>query len=165
MRSISVLTPCRTLLLAGHDTSGTTLTWFFWELAKHPDSAREIREEIAAVRVRIGSRDFSMSDLEGMTTMLTAFKVPPSFRYLHFWAQPNLQESMRLHPIAWQLSRSAARDDVVPLAFPITTKSGEQISAIPIRKGTHVDLSFCSYGRWVSCPLNLATMIVEENLF
>ena len=61
---------------------------------------------------------------------------------------------MRLHTIVWMLSRSAARDDVIPLAFPITTKSGEQISAIPIRQGTHVDLSFCSYGRWVVCPLS-----------
>ncbi|KAF8274825.1 cytochrome P450 [Lactarius quietus] len=67
-----------TLLLAGHDTSANTLTWFFWELAKHPESHGRF-------------------------------------------------ESMRLHPIVWQLSRSAARDDVIPLAFPITTKSGEQI--------------------------------------
>ncbi|KAI0253590.1 cytochrome P450 [Lactifluus subvellereus] len=119
-----------TLLLAGHDTSANSLTWFFWELAKHPESAREIREEIAAVRARIGARDFSINDLEGMSTMLAALK-----------------ESMRLHPIVWQLSRIAARDDVIPLAFPITTKSGQQISAIPVRKGTHIDLSFCSYAR------------------
>ncbi|KAI0293606.1 cytochrome P450 [Russula brevipes] len=119
-----------TLLLAGHDTSATSLTWFFWELAKHPESAQEIREEIAAVRARIGARDFSITDLEGMSTMLAALK-----------------ESMRLHPIVWQLSRVAARDDVIPLAFPITTKSGERISAVPVRKGTHVDMSFCSYGR------------------
>ena len=65
----------RTLLLAGHDTSANSLTWFFWELAKHPESAREIREEIAAVRARIGARDFSITDLEGMSTMLAALKV------------------------------------------------------------------------------------------
>jgi cytochrome P450 len=84
MWSISVLTPCRTLLLAGHDTSATTLTWFFWELAKHPESAREVREEIAAVRARIGARDFSISDLEGMSTMLAALKVPPFLHHLLF---------------------------------------------------------------------------------
>lgn len=65
----------RTLLLAGHDTSANSLTWFFWELAKHPESAREIREEIAAVRAHIGARDFSITDLEGMSTMLAALKV------------------------------------------------------------------------------------------
>ncbi|KAI0306241.1 cytochrome P450 [Multifurca ochricompacta] len=119
-----------TLLLAGHDTSANSLTWFFWELAKHPESARAIHEEIAAVRARIGSRDFSISDLEGMSTMVAALK-----------------ESMRLHPIVWQLSRVAANNDVIPLAFPIITKSGKQISAIPICKGTHIDMSFCSYSR------------------
>ncbi|KAH9980905.1 cytochrome P450 [Lactifluus volemus] len=119
-----------TLLLAGHDTSATSLTWFFWELAKHPESAHEIREEIAAVRARIGARDFSITDLEGMSAMLAALK-----------------ESMRLHPIVWQRSRVAAQDDVIPLAFPITTKSGKQISMIPVRKGTHIDVSFCSYNR------------------
>jgi cytochrome P450 len=143
---VSVLTLCRTLLLAGHDTSANSLTWFFWELAKHPESAREIHEEIAAVRARIGARDFSISDLEGMSTMLAALKVRFCTTY-SFCAEPNLQESMRLHPIVWQLSRSAAQDDVIPLAFPITTKSGKQVSEIPIHKGTHVDLSFCSYGR------------------
>jgi hypothetical protein len=54
---------------------------------------------------------------------------------------------MRLHPIVWELSRVAARDDAIPLAFPITTKSGEHITVIPVRKGTHIDMSFCSYGR------------------
>ena len=54
---------------------------------------------------------------------------------------------MRLHPIMWQLSKVAARDDAIPLAFPIMTKSGKEISVIPIRKGTHIDMSFCSYGR------------------
>ncbi len=71
----------RTLLLAGNDTAANSLTWFLWELAKHPESAREVREEIAAVRSRIGARDFSISDLEGMSTMLAAVKVPPSQRH------------------------------------------------------------------------------------
>jgi alkylphenol/PAH-inducible cytochrome P450 monooxygenase len=75
------LTFRRTLLLAGHDTSATSLTWFFWELAKHPESAHEIREEIAAVRARIGARDFSITDLEGMSAMLAALKVP-SLRHI-----------------------------------------------------------------------------------
>ena len=69
------LTRRRTLLFAGHDTTAGSLTWFLWEIAKHPESAREIREEIAAVRARIGARDFSITDLEGMSTMLAALKV------------------------------------------------------------------------------------------
>jgi hypothetical protein len=33
---------------------------------------------------------------------------------------------MRLHPTVWYMARTASRDDTFPLAFPITTKSGEQ---------------------------------------
>ena len=54
---------------------------------------------------------------------------------------------MRLDPIAWRLIRTANRDDILPLAFPITTKSGEQITSIPIQKGTPIDISPIAYNR------------------
>jgi hypothetical protein len=54
---------------------------------------------------------------------------------------------MRLHPVAWQLRREAKRDDVIPLAFPVTTKSGSQISSIPIMKGTQIDIAVDVYNR------------------
>ncbi|KAH9071071.1 cytochrome P450, partial [Lactarius deliciosus] len=126
--------------LAGHDTSANPLTWFFWELAKHPESARDIREEIAAIRPRRHVNDACCARRATFVSALAAFDS----------AQPNLQES--LHLIVWQLSRSAARDGLIPVAFPITTKSGEQISVIPIRKGARVDLSFCSHGRGLMLP-------------
>ncbi|KAI0263423.1 cytochrome P450 [Gloeopeniophorella convolvens] len=119
-----------TFLLAGHETASSALSWFLWELAKHPESAREVRDEIAAVRARVGPGDLSITDLEGMSTMLAALK-----------------ESMRLHPTAWHVSRVAAHDDVIPLAYPVKTKSGQEISEIPVRKGTHIEISFCSYHR------------------
>jgi len=36
---------------------------------------------------------------------------------------------------------------ILPLAFPITTNSGEQISSIPINKGTPIDISPIVYNR------------------
>lgn len=54
---------------------------------------------------------------------------------------------MRLHPIGWILGRVAGGDDVIPLDFPITTKSGEQITSIPVRKGTPIDLHIDVYNR------------------
>jgi len=54
---------------------------------------------------------------------------------------------MRLHPIVYWLGREAARDDVIPLAFPTTTKSGKQIISIPIMKGTKVDIAIDVYNR------------------
>jgi hypothetical protein len=45
------------------------------------------------------------------------------------------------------LNRVAERDDVIPLAFPITTKSGERISSIPVKKGTPIDINIGAYNR------------------
>ncbi|KAI0293886.1 cytochrome P450 [Multifurca ochricompacta] len=119
-----------TLILAGHDTTSNTLTWFLWEIAKHPESQKRIREEIAAIRLRGGGEQLSATDLDSM-----------------LYTQAALKESMRLHPIIWMLRRVAGRDDVIPLAFPITTKSGEQISSIPVKKGTPIDIFIDAYNR------------------
>jgi len=58
-----------------------------------------------------------------------------------------VQESMRLHPIVYWLVREAGHDDVIPLAFPITTKSGKQITSIPVVKGTTIDIAINVYNR------------------
>ena len=54
---------------------------------------------------------------------------------------------MRLDPIVFYLVAIASRDDILPLAFPITTKSGEKITSIPIKKGTPINISGASYNR------------------
>lgn len=64
---------------------------------------------------------------------------------------------MRLHPIVWALMRGAGRDDVIPLAYPVTTKSGEQISAIPVSKGQNIQLSIAAYNRSVLSLFGLPT--------
>lgn len=127
--------PYSTILLAGHDTTASSLTWWFWELARHEDWQSRVRDEIHAVRRKLaerGDEEFSIADLEGMSVM-----------------NATLKEAMRLHPIVWQLARVAAQDDVIPLSTPITTESGQQISSIPIRKGQSIDISIASYNRYV----------------
>jgi len=54
---------------------------------------------------------------------------------------------MRLDPISWMMPRIASRDDILPLAFPITTKSGEKITSIPIKKRTPIDICSAVYNR------------------
>jgi cytochrome P450 len=64
-----------TLLLAGHETTATSFTWFLWEVAKHPESQERIREEIANLRRRRGESQFSAVDLDNMTYTQAALKV------------------------------------------------------------------------------------------
>ncbi|KAN0129562.1 cytochrome P450 [Lactarius tabidus] len=119
-----------TFLNAGNDTSAKTLAWYFYAIAKHPEAQARIRDEIAFVRARATGEEFTIADLNSMVFTLATLK-----------------ESMRLDPISWTNARIAGRDDILPLAFPITTKSGKQITSIPIKKGTPIDISPAAYNR------------------
>lgn len=68
----------QTLTFAGHETTASTLSWMFWELAKHPKYQNRMREEIRATRAAIMARGddrFTIDDLDSMTTVLNAIKV------------------------------------------------------------------------------------------
>ncbi|KXN90138.1 Cytochrome P450 4A4 [Leucoagaricus sp. SymC.cos] len=128
-----LLAQMRTILLAGHETSATSLCWVLLELARHPDIQtklrREIRDTEATIHARGGS-DFTASDLDGMPYLNAVLK-----------------ESMRFHPAVYHNYRQAVRDDVLPLSKPITTTTGELVSKLPIPKGLKVILSISGYNR------------------
>ncbi|MDI1442965.1 cytochrome P450 [Polyangium sp. 6x1] len=82
-----------TMFAAGHETTANALTWTFYLLSTHPDVRRRARDEV--FRVLEGrlpdSADVGALDLVGRV----------------------FQESMRLYPPAWMITRRAAEDDVV----------------------------------------------------
>ncbi|MFD3688148.1 cytochrome P450 [Nocardiopsis sp. NPDC058631] len=82
-----------TLLLAGHETTASTLSWAFYLVDQNPGTAERLREE--AVRV-LGDRPPTYEDLHGLTytTMV-------------------IQETMRLYPPVWILPRKSLADDEV----------------------------------------------------
>ncbi|GIH67819.1 cytochrome P450 [Sphaerimonospora thailandensis] len=82
-----------TLLLAGHETTASTLSWTFHLLDRHPD-VRE-RLHVEAVEV-LGDRLPTHEDL-------------PRLRYTAMV----IEEAMRLYPPVWMLPRRALRDDEV----------------------------------------------------
>jgi len=82
-----------TLLLAGHETTASTLSWAFHLLDGHPWVARRMRAEASAV---LGTRPPGYDDLRRLpyTTMV-------------------VEEVMRLYPPVWILPRTAQADDEV----------------------------------------------------
>ncbi|MGW5259506.1 cytochrome P450 [Microbispora sp. NPDC004025] len=82
-----------TLLLAGHETTASTLSWAFHLLDRHP----EVRERLRAEAVEVlGDR-------------------PPVYDDLHRlrYTAMVIEEVMRLYPPVWALTRVAQRDDEV----------------------------------------------------
>ena len=83
----------RTIFLAGHETTANALTWTWYLLARNPDAARRLREELAQV---LNGRLPTVADV-------------PQLPY----TKMVIEESMRLLPPVWSLSREAIADDEI----------------------------------------------------
>jgi cytochrome P450 len=80
-----------TVLLAGHETTANALTWTFYLLSQHPTVFRRLQAELAAT---LGGRTPGVADL-------------PHLPYTRMV----IEESLRLYPPAWVITRRAIHDD------------------------------------------------------
>ncbi|KAI0644559.1 cytochrome P450 [Trametes meyenii] len=126
-----------TIAIGGHETTSTTLALLLYELARNQEYQARLREDVRAARARVNARgdaDFTLEDLDNIPTLVNTIKV-------------FVQETLRMHPIVSQLPRIAVEDEVIPLAHPIASTSGETITEIPINKGQVIVGSFAAYHR------------------
>ncbi|CAN6484728.1 unnamed protein product [Victoria cruziana] len=85
-------------LVAGRDTSGAALTWFFWLLSRNPRVEKKIMEELKMVLAETDRRDgFEMEDLNRMV-------------YLH----ASLCETLRLYPSVPIGQKGVVKEAVLP---------------------------------------------------
>jgi enediyne biosynthesis protein E7 len=82
-----------TILLAGHETTASTLSWTWYLLARHAEAASAMRAE--AVRV-LGDRPPRFEDVAGLPYTTSV-----------------IQEAMRLYPPVWGLPRKAQAADEI----------------------------------------------------
>jgi cytochrome P450 len=82
-----------TLLLAGHETTASTLSWSLHLLDRHPEVWRRVHDEAVEV---FGGRAPEYDDLRRLT-----------------YTSAVVSEAMRLFPPVWLLPRIAIEDDVV----------------------------------------------------
>ncbi|KAH9935130.1 PAH-inducible cytochrome P450 monooxygenase PC-PAH 4 [Epithele typhae] len=126
-----VLAQMHNLTAAAQETTATTLSWMFWELAKRPAVQAAIRREVRDARGGARPDGFTVEELEGMRLL------GPRSRC----------ETLRYHPTAFHLWRVAAVADVIPLSEPVVGADGQWIHEIPISAGTGVHISVCGYHR------------------
>lgn len=79
-----------TLMLAGHETSATALTWTFYQLAQNPQVEQRLVDELDRV---LGGRPAQSADLAQLP-----------------YLKQVVQESMRLYPPVWGIARRATEE-------------------------------------------------------
>jgi cytochrome P450 len=82
-----------TFMFGGHETVAAGLCWTLYLLSKHPEATRRMTAEVGAV---LGGRPPTVDEL-------------PSLTYTGLL----IQESLRLYPPVWLISRTPLADDVV----------------------------------------------------
>ena len=87
-----VVSDLAVFLIAGHDTTSTTLTYALWALGHHPDLQDRVAEEVG----ELGDRPLTVRDVPAL---------PFTVQVIH--------EALRLCPPAPALARLATRDTVV----------------------------------------------------
>lgn len=83
----------RTIIFAGHETTANALTWTWYLLARNPAAFKKLRAELARV---LGGRAPTVDDL-------------PELAY----TKMVVEESMRLLPPVWAMTREAIADDEI----------------------------------------------------
>jgi cytochrome P450 len=105
-----------TILLAGHETTASTLSWTWYQMHEHPEVARRVHAEAVDV---LGDRDPVYEDMHRLTytTMV-------------------IQEAMRLYPPVWILPRRALAGDVID-GYPVP--AGADVLICPYTLHRHPD--------------------------
>jgi cytochrome P450/geranylgeranyl pyrophosphate synthase len=82
-----------TMFLAGHDTTASAMTWLWYELERHPEVERRLRDEVASV---LGNRTPTFDDLARLA-----------------YTKQVIQEVMRLYPPTWMVPRFAHQEAII----------------------------------------------------
>ncbi|SJL01582.1 uncharacterized protein ARMOST_04904 [Armillaria ostoyae] len=98
-----VLAQIPTLLIAGHETSSSAITWSFYALCAHPESQTKLRNELLTL-------DTDTPTMDQLN----------SLPYLEIF----VRETLRIFAPVQTVPRVAAKDDILPLDCPVTDKKG-----------------------------------------
>src|SRR5271170_1950918 len=104
-----------TLIVAGHETTASTLNWTWYLISQHP----EVEERLA-------------NELDTLTTS-SEFEDLPEFLY----TRQIIEEAMRLYPAGWSMSRKALGDDRLGEYF---VPAGTEVYVPPYFIQRHPDL-------------------------
>ncbi|GAA5911789.1 cytochrome P450 [Sporobolomyces salmoneus] len=112
-----------TFLLAGHETTSTSLTWTLWTLARYPEKQSKLREEIREARKAAKSKGLEEIESDDLAALPYLDAVT--------------REILRLESPVSATIRHAAQDDLIPLSRPLRSAldPSKTISHISVKAG------------------------------
>ncbi|MDF1485070.1 cytochrome P450 [Ramlibacter sp. H39-3-26] len=93
----ALLDEVMTLIVAGHETTGSTLNWTWYLLSRHPEAEAALHAAIAHAAPTEAPQD------QALTTPFASTD----------YVEQVLQEALRLYPPVWLFSRRALQDDTL----------------------------------------------------
>ncbi|KAF7373489.1 hypothetical protein MSAN_00558800 [Mycena sanguinolenta] len=121
-----VIAQVPTFLVAGHETTSTAVTWALFALTQKLDVQSRLRDELLSVPTDRPTMD----ELNALPYLECVVK-----------------ETLRLHAPVPATSRMAFKDDVVPLAEPVTDTRGVVHETLRFRKGEMVLIPIVAMNR------------------
>lgn len=122
---VSPLKNCSTerteLLIPGHETTASALTWTLYALARAPDVQRILRARLSSIQLPSDSSSPAISALDEVIH--------------HDYLDHVVRESLRLHAPVSSTMRVVAKDGVIPVSRPFTDRRGRVCNVIRVKKG------------------------------
>ncbi|KAL5504185.1 hypothetical protein ACEPAH_8259 [Sanghuangporus vaninii] len=126
-----VIGQLNTFILAGQDTTSHALSRALHLLSLNTDVQNRLRDEIITARKECEGTDFDYDTLMGLP-----------------YLDAVCRETLRVFPPLVMVTRTARKDVVLPLAWPILGTDGKtEISEIPIKANTNVVVSIIGANR------------------
>lgn len=128
MSDQEVIDQISTMLVAGHETTSTTLSWLLYDLAnpKYESVQSKLREELLSVETERPT----MEELNALP-----------------YLDAVVRETLRKNSVLDTTFRIAAKDDVIPLATPFVDRKGVERKEIRIKRGEQIAINITAANR------------------
>ncbi|KDQ11802.1 hypothetical protein BOTBODRAFT_176997 [Botryobasidium botryosum FD-172 SS1] len=117
MSDEEVLAQISTFIVAGHETTSSSISWTLLELARHPEMQTKLRTELASV----STDNLTMDELTALP-----------------YLDAVVREALCFRAVVHGTSRIAAKDAIVPLSKPYMDVNGVLRHEVRMKKGDSV---------------------------
>ncbi|KAH9941744.1 cytochrome P450 [Epithele typhae] len=123
-----------TMLLGGQETSTSALSRILWILSRDQSAQARLRSEILAVKLAHAAASGHDGPWESVHLPYDTLMALP-------YLDAVLRETLRVHPPTNMINRTCTRDAILPVEFPLTDASGEEVKAVHVPAGTNIVIS------------------------